>query len=150
MHDLDIYAFNSELLEEEKAAFHVAGVFQAHMHRLLNVLWCRGPTQDPCVSFCYISPKNTLCISLMSFFGWGGGRQEKTDCGGNLSFMFCTFPSAELRRLHSPTLWRLASPSAHNTSSWGILWGGGATEPWNDARIHHHQRSAASYVATLC
>lgn len=45
----------------------------ASLCRLLKVLWCPGPTQDPCVSFCYISPKNTLCMSLMmSFFGSEG------------------------------------------------------------------------------
>lgn len=52
----------------------------ASLCRLLNVLWCRGPTQDPCVSFGYISPKNTLCISLMSFFGCEGvaGKRKQT------------------------------------------------------------------------
>lgn len=62
---------------EKKAEFHAVGVFQAHMCialQAVKMLWCPGPTQDPrCVSFCYISPKNTLCISLMmSFFGSEG------------------------------------------------------------------------------
>lgn len=118
----------------------------ASLCRLLKVLWCPGPTQDPCVSFCYISPMNTLCSSLMmSFFGSEGvvgkGKQAVEEIW---AFMFCTTPSAELRWHHSSTLWQLASPSAHNASSWGILWGGGATEPWNHAGIHYHQRSALS------
>lgn len=56
----------------------------------------------------------------------------------------CVSPSAELCRLPSPALSWLSSPTAHNTSSWGVLWGGSAPESWQDARVHHHTRSAAS------
>lgn len=52
----------------------------ASLCRLLNMSWCRGPTQDPCVSFCYISPKNTLCMSLMYFCGcerWRGRENSQ-------------------------------------------------------------------------
>lgn len=67
------------LIMEKKVEFHVVGVSKhtcASLCRLLKVLWSPGPTQDPCVSFCYISPKNTLCISLMmsslEVRGWWG------------------------------------------------------------------------------
>lgn len=65
-------------------------------------------------------------------------------CGGNVRVVFFVSPSEELCRFISRTLSWLSSPSAHNTSPWGVLWGGSAPESWQAARVHHHTRSAAS------
>lgn len=133
----------------KKAAFHVVGDFQAHMCIALQAIKCvmmSRPTQDPCVSFRYTSPKNTLCIPLMmSFSGRVGvvGKRKQT-VQEIWALCFVRLPSAKLHRIRSPTLRRFAPSPAHNTSSRGILWGGGASEPWNYAGIHHHQRSVAS------
>lgn len=57
--------------------------------------------------------------------------------------LFCVPPSADLCRLISHTLSWLSSSSAHNTPSWGVLWGGSAPESWQAAWVHHYTRSAA-------
>lgn len=134
---------------EKKAEFHVVGVFQAHMcitlQAIKSVMMSRTHPRPMCLILLYLSHEYSLQLfDDVVLWKWGGGGEGKTGCGGNLSLMFCTSPSAELRWHHSSTLWQLASPSAHNASSWGILWGGGATEPWNHAGIHYHQRSALS------
>lgn len=54
----------------------------------------------------------------------------------------CVSPSAELCRLPSPTLSWLSSPAAHNASSWGLLRGGCAPQPWKDAWVHNYTRLA--------
>lgn len=149
---LYIYAYHSWSLVEKKAKFHVVGVFQAHMcialQAIKSVMMSRTHPRPMCLILLYLSQEYSLCLFDWRFFGSEG--EKKTGCAGNLSFMFCTSPTTELRRHHGPTLWRLASPSAHNASSWRILWGGGATEPWNDAGIHYHQRSAVSSVDKMC
>lgn len=45
MHDLYVYAFKRES-EEKKAAFHVMGVFQAHMCIALQAFMCHD-VEDP-------------------------------------------------------------------------------------------------------
>lgn len=85
----------------------------ASLCRLLKVLWSPGPTQDPCVSFCCVSPKNTLRMSLMmSFFGREGvvGKRKQAAeeiwalCFVRLLLQNCADPTAPLSGDSPPPL----------------------------------------------